>query len=218
MGIFKTFDNVDLAYQLFGSQGVGAELSALAKKELKKCPTRQDVLIRAIELCNGFNSPEALYVISYCYVWLGAKYRKQAIEWLEKYIAAGAICRYTPIGHVKMNGYTVNQKSANISDVYSNLGKAYEGEYIFDKAKEAYAQAVKYAPYFPSSYVFYAKVLVKENNLEAALDYLKSQRKVSYYSSSDDFNSIIEAEIADVIEKQNKGYVYKPRKKKEKIK
>jgi len=214
MGIFKSSNNVDLAYQLFASQGVGAELSALAKKELEKCPTRQDVLLRAIELCKDDDSPEALYVIAHCFVWLGARYRKSAIIWLEKYIEAGAVCKYIPTDYIKMDGYTVDQKSANISAIYSYLGKAYEGEYIFDKAKEAYAQAVKYAPYFPSSYVFYAKVLVKENNLDSALNYLKLQRRVSYYSLDDEFKLSIETEIADVIEKQNKGYVYKPRKKK----
>jgi len=126
---------------------------------------------------------------------------KSAIIWLEKYIEAGAACKYIPKGYIKMNGYTVDQKSANISSVYLYSRKAYEGEYIFDKAKEAYAQAIKYTPYYPSDYVFYAKVLVKENNLDAALNYLKLQRKVSYYSLNDDFKSIIESEIADVIEK-----------------
>lgn len=117
MGLFsklfssaKNESDVDIALQLFESQGVGGTIGTKAKAILSACKNRQEVLLKAIELC-GPNPVDAksLYIVSHCYVWLGAKFRVQAIEYLEKYIAVGASWEGTPKSILDMGDYSVDQ-------------------------------------------------------------------------------------------------------------
>jgi len=220
MGIFsklvskvKPETNVDIALQLFESQGIGGTIGTRAKAIISDCQSRQDVLLRAIELC-GPNPIDAksLYVVSHCYVWLGAKYRPQAIEYLEKYIAAGASWSGTPRDVIDMGGYSVDQLSSNRASVYHYLGKAYEGEYMFEKAENAYREAESLCPDFATYSVCVANTFVKRNDLERAKAYLNSKKQTIYYKNNvDDYKTLLNAALNDINSKIEKGYVYKPR-------
>lgn len=218
ISIFGT-DDTEIALQLFESQGVGGNVGVKAKRIIASCKNRQEVLLKAIELC-GPNpiSAKQLYIVSHCYVWLGAKYRTQAIEFLEKYIAVGALWSGTPRGTIKYDGYSVNQLDANKASVYNYLGEAYEGEYEFEKAEQAYKNAEKIEPHFATYSVNVAKTYVKRNDLSKALLYLQGKKNNKYYKKDiDDYKSIIDKEIADISSKIKKGYTYKPRNKKKTV-
>lgn len=223
MGLFdklisKSEADDDIALQLFESQGVGGVVGRNAKKILSSCKDRKEVLLKAIELC-GENptTPKQLYIVSNCYVWLGAKYRVQAIEYLEKYINAGAVWSGTPKDIIKFDGYSVNQFEANKASVYYDLGKAYEGEYEFEKAEQAYLNAEKIEPYFATYSVCVANTYVKRNDLQKALNYLENKKQGNYYKKNiNDYKTLLDSAIDDVTKKIEKGYQYKPRKKQNK--
>lgn len=221
MGIFdnlfsKAESDEDVALQLFESQGLGGKIGRKAQKILNSCHSKQEILLKSIELCGpNPTTPKQLYIVSHCYVWLGAKYRPQAIEYLNKYIEAGAQWEGTPQGTIKMDGYSVNQLNGNRASVYNYLGKAYEGEYDFDKAEEAYLNAEKLEPYCAGHSVCVSNIYIKKNNLDQAMQYLENKKALSYYkSNADNYKTLIDAAINDVSEKITKGYTYKPRKKK----
>lgn len=213
--IFNTENDIDIALQLFESQGIGGNIGSKAKAILKNCKTRQDVFLKAIELCGENPSdPKSLYIVSHCYVWLGAKYRTKAIEYLEKYIAVGGVWSGTPSDIIEMNGYSVDQLASNKASVYSYLGKAYEGEYMFEKAETAYTTAEKLIPYFATYSVCVSDTYVKRNDLHKALHYLNNKKQTSYYKKNvDDYRILLDKAISDIEGKIKKGYVYKPRKK-----
>lgn len=222
MGLFgklfssvKNESDVDIALQLFESQGIGGTIGAKAKTILNTCKNRQEVLLKAIELC-GDNPSDAksLYIVSHCYVWLGAKYRVQAIKYLEEYIAVGASWSGTPKSVIDMGNYSFNQLSGNKASVYHYLGKAYEGEYMFEKAENAYKEAEELCPEFATYSVCVANTFVKRNDLEKALNYLQNKKQTSYYKNNiDDYKMLLDNALIDIKSKIDKGYVYKPRKK-----
>lgn len=223
MGLFdklisKPETDEDIALQLFESQGIGSVVGKNAKKILNSCKDKQAVLLKAIDLC-GENpkTPKQLYVVSNCYVCLGAKYRLQAIEYLEKYIDVGAVWSGTPKDTIKFDGYSVNQLEENKALVYYNLGKAYEGEYEFEKAEQAYSNAEKIEPHFATYSICVANTYIKRNNLQKALDYLENKKYGNYYKKNiNDYKILLDSAIDDVMKKIEKGYQYKPRKKQNK--
>ena len=205
----------EIALQLFESQCAGGTIGKKAQAILQECNSRQEILLTAIKYC-GVNPTDAksLYIISHCYVWLGAKYRTLAIKYLEAYISAGAVWQGTPNDTIDMDGYSFDQRKASKASVYNYLGAAYEGEYMFEKAEEAYTHAEELEPYFATYSVDRARTFVKRNDLKKALDYLQSKKDTQYYKKNiDEYRLLLDNAIDDINKKIEKGYVYKPRKK-----
>lgn len=180
---------------------------------LESYPTRAEQFAKIAELCLPATTNEELFFISKSYVWAGAAYRLKAIEYLKKYINAGAICEETPDGTRNVNGILYDLKSLSIADVYTDLGNCYAGEYEFDQAIECFRQAYSLAPYIPSNAVKISEMHVKKNELYKALDFLQVAKGSSYYAF-EDFRSVIDKYILDVQRKIENGYIYRPRKKK----
>lgn len=180
---------------------------------LSDCTTRSEELIRIAELCIPAETPEELYLISKAYVWAGAKYRKTAIKYLEDYIAVGAFWDGLPDGKIQMQGYIFDQKAGNIASVWTDLGNCYEGELEFEKAYHCFEKAFSLIPYSPSNVVKMANVLVKKNELNNALLILENAKDSNYYKLLE-FSSVIDKYILDIQEKIDRGYIYRPRKKK----
>lgn len=197
-------NNVEIALQLFESQGIGGEIGSEARRILNSCSNRQEVLLKAIEMCGeNPSTPKALYVVSSCYVWLGAKYRPQAIEYLEKYLDVGLFCEPENAIYVK-------------ASVYKYLGEAYEGEYEFDKAEQAYLTAEKICPDTPCHVVDTSRIYIKKGDLQRALNHLEATKSSVYYRKNiNDYKTVIDSYVDDVKMKISKGYVYRPRKKKQ---
>lgn len=236
MGLLSIFKNIansqnsnaDLALELFSTLGVGGgnHLSNRAQTILSLCKHRTDVLKKMIELCPEPKTAKELYIVSTAYVWLGAGYRKEAIEYLLKYIDAGAVWDETPNGFIYLFGYKENQMSSNIAKVYFDLGQCYEKEYLFEEALSAYEKAADYNKYFAYYIVCIANINVKTGNYISALQVLYDAKNSQYYkvyhyktidgknNKNDDFIRSIDNAIIETENKKQRGYVYKPRKNK----
>lgn len=189
---------------------IGQELEVL----LSNCTTRSEELEKIAELCIPAETPEELYLVSKAYVWAGAKYRQEAIKYLNDYIAAGAFWEGLPDGQIQMKGYVFDQKAGNIASAWSDLGTCYEGEFEYEKAYHCFEKAFSILPYSPSNLVKMSNIFVKKNELSNALSVLQNAKSSIYYKLPE-FSSVIDKAILDVQGKINKGYVYKPRKKKQ---
>lgn len=216
--------NVDIALELFSSIGLGGKpLSRKAEKIISKCEHRTDVLKKAIELCDNPVTPKELYVVSSSYVWLGAAYRKEAITYLRKYMAVGAVYEGTPSDIINIYGYDTNQKESNIANVYYNLGMCLEKEYIFNEAITAYKTASDHDKYFAHYIICTANVYVKINDYDSAIDLLNKAKSSSYYREyekenydgsvtiNNDYMFCIDRAINDIMGKKENGYIYKKR-------
>lgn len=233
MGIFDKLlnaleiekSNPDIALELFSTLGVGGEgeLSSRAKRILSRCNHRTDVLKEMISLCPNPSSPKELYIVSTAYVWLGASYRKEAIEYLNRYIDVGAFWNGLPSDNINIFGYEENQRDLNIANVYYCLGQCYEKEYMFDEAILAYTKARSHNPHFAYYNVCIANVYVKKGSYDDALDILYKTRLTKYYKTysyitcdgqryiNTDFIDAIDTAIIDVENKMKRGYKYRPR-------
>lgn len=180
---------------------------------LQDCSARSEELVKIAELCLPATTNEQLYYASKAYVWAGASCRKDAIYYLEKYIASGATYDGTPSDIREINGVVYDLKTMSISNTYSDLAKCYEGEYEFDKAIENYEKAMTLSPHMQSYVISLANVYVKKNQLEKAKNVLESATSSEAYKDAG-FRTAIDKNLLDINEKITRGYVYKPRKKK----
>ena len=221
MGLFKqkyNTDRVELAYQLFKSLSLGGSPSYEYKADIDRiyaeCTDRQKgyapqktLLLKVIELAGKPDTPKQRYLLGIAYAWLGAKYRQQAIEYLESYI----------------NGPLIDKRKFHLAEMYGYLGAAYEGEYEFQKALESYAEALKIDSYSPTPYIKVIDVLVKMNRMDLALEIIDNAKGNTQYNAnsnylSNDFTNAINAKEQEIKDKIAKGYIYRPHKRKDSIK
>ncbi|MDI6604078.1 MAG: tetratricopeptide repeat protein [Thermoanaerobacteraceae bacterium] len=224
-------DDLNLAQALFESLQLSIEFSIdpihkKAKQIVEKAKDRHEVLDKIIELCQNIEHPKAYYLIGTAYVWKGAKFRREAIYYLEKYLDNPVEIKksyYSREGKL-IDGFT---SGVQISFIYGDLGKCYEGEYEFEKALEYYQKAAELDPSVPSVYVHIAQVYAKMKNLDEAIKVLQEAKNSKYYTPiktispidgsthyDNTFKITIDNYLEDLKEKKEKGYIYKPRIKK----
>lgn len=66
-------------------------------------------------------------------------------------------------------------------------------------------------------YIQIAKVMVKMNKLDSAIQFLQTAKKTDYYLHprfGTCFNTCVDGHLQDIVEKKLRGYYYKPRKNK----
>lgn len=229
--IFKKVDKTILAQNIFNTLCVGYSFSPKVQMEInditKQCSSRQDILDKVIELCNPPNTPHKRYLTAMAYSWSVAKYRQEAIFSIKQYLD-GALyeAAYNNISHGTVCCHPVSEEDIHLSNMYRDLGRAYEGEYDFEKAYQAYSESVKLTPYYAHTYCNLARVLTKMNNIAAAKEVFEKSKKTIYYEPftiktqlgksyvDDGFKKVIDSSLSEVVEKINKGYVYRPRRKK----
>lgn len=166
---------------------------------------RMKILEKEVSLCQGFDTPMAYYILSDAYIFMGAKYRREAILYLKKYLANPA---WIP-GQEK-------DRTRCLSLRWHYLGQAYEGEHLFNDAIFAYNQERYLEPDRPAAYVKIADVMRKLNQLSIAIQFLKAAQKTPYYqfpSFGSGFNTVVDSYLSDLEKKHARGYVYKPRRK-----
>ena len=212
-----TLDNspeAQLGLELFQSMSIGGHISPRAKKILSRCNSNEDICMQAISLCDPPHTPKRLYITAYSYYYAGAKYRTKAIEFLTKYADAGGFWEGTPHDILNIHGYNYNQLNANKANVYYYLGKCYEGEYLFDDAIEVYKKALSLQPDFQGYYIRIADMYRKKNDLDTALSVLNDAKKTWYYKKVPDFKTVILSYEKKFSDMKARGYIYKPRKRK----
>ena len=233
---------VKLAHYLFDTLSGGLEVPANYKEivstELKACDInnnglvdRQTLLLRIIDLVNEPKTPEQRYLLAMAYSWSHTEYRLKAIEYLNIYLSneiyEGAFDRIwipndndNPLSWVS----PINQ---HLSTMYCALGDAYLGENLYEEALHAYQKANEFAPSYASTYCSIAKVYVHMNELQKALSVFEDAKNTPYYSRRQwydkisgktrdiDFWKSIDRGEAQIKEKIQKGYVFRPRAKKQ---
>lgn len=212
--------NSELAYNLFMSLGVGtvdSEYIDAVMYQKSFCNSREDELFRIINLIGYPETVKEKYTFAYAYYWLGSKYCTQAITFLCEYIKSGCLPdkgkRYVP----EFDMYV--ESKHNLACAYHDLGVSCERNYQFEDAMKCYIKAAKLQPYYSHHYVFIARLCAKLNNLDRGIRILtKVIESNEYYQKSKftethDFKNAIEIELRDLINKKERGYVYRPRKK-----
>jgi tetratricopeptide (TPR) repeat protein len=210
-------DKLDLAEILFDSLKLSAgirlsssKIQKIAKPIIEKANNRHEVLDKILKLCSNIKEPHAYYLTGTAYVWKGAKFRKDAINYLEKYSTnpSEALCG----GSYLRGGKFVEQTlEMHLHYVYQNLGKAYEGEYDFDKALLYYIKAKESDPYVESSYIHIAEIYSKLGDLDKSIETLKAVQQSEYYKDDNSFKVIIDSYLKEFTDKKERGYIYRPK-------
>ena len=151
--------------------------------------------------------PLDILAIAISYEREGAKYRKEAINFYEKFLLNPVEIPILP------NRYTENKKPVRMFsywDIYSSLATLYEKEYNFDDAIKYLKKLPKESNYKnPADYTRVGDVLAKIDINKSVKYYEKLMTTATYKK----FKRPIDIKYRDALEKQSKGYVYKPKKK-----
>jgi tetratricopeptide (TPR) repeat protein len=185
----------------------------ISKKILSLDLSRIETLAIAAEFCKPPVTPDDLCLISQIYVYAGAKYRKQAIQYITQFIPQ--IDNYSGFPNdlvENADGVIIDQHQANIAIFYDYLGKCYEGEYDFQNALEAFQIGYSRAPYEVSGLLNISRIYMKQNKLDIALEKLRDGEKSEYYKGS--YKEVLDRYISEMEDKIRRGYIYRPRKKK----
>ena len=203
-----------VAMQLHSTFGIFSpdenRFDSMTKQILEKCNNdRKSILLAEVDLCKPFETPMSYCVIANAYYFLGAAYRQETIQYMTKYLANPEW-----IPHVE---YFEDDRVRYLSGRWNILGHAYEGEYMFENALQAYITEKNVAPEYPASYVCIANVLCKMHRLDEAIIFLKDAQNTQYYKEpgfGTSFNTVIDRYLAEFENKKKRGYVYKSRPKK----
>jgi len=243
MGILSLLSNpekkrnadIDLAEALLAAKvpsvqpaSTGSKMDKQIVKILKKCPTRQSVLDKVIELCGVPETSRQRYISAVAHTRSRADNKEKAIESLELYLA-NPPCEeaYRNARHFRGSKafFPEEEKKQHLAEMYSYLGKAYEVGHSFRQALASYSKELELTPFDPASYCRISSIHVKRNQLTSAMNVLANAKKTSYYKpikyktqsgetvTEDTFKKMIDTHILDLEKKIEKGYVYSPKKK-----
>lgn len=164
---------------------------------------RRQILLKEVELCQGHENPISYCLLADAYYYLGAQYRNLAILNFEKYLKKPT---WIPRRESERTPY--------IAMKWLCLGDCYEKEHRFQDAILAYDQARILQPERPAAYVKIACAMVKMDKIDLAINLLKKVRETNYYISpraGTCFNTCIDSNLSQIVQKKNRGYHYKPR-------
>lgn len=212
MGMFKKKNtDVKIALAIFNHYA-GRDVNPFYMSKVNKIvklhnENKKECLMEAIRLCGDPKTNDQLYIVAQCYVLAGADYRPQAIEFLNRFISAGAVWSGTLRGKINMGDHIADQLTMSKAEIWYQLGKAYEGEYQFENALSAYLKALEIDNTYTPAVVGVSDVYVKMNNIDGRLKFLREIKKSKYK----DMKLIAKFRMEDLKEKKATGYVYRPR-------
>lgn len=153
------------------------------------------------------NMPLDILAVAVSYDREGAKYRKKAIEYYEKFLSNPVEIPVIP------NTVGLNKKPIRcISywEIYSSLAILYEKEYQFDMAIKYLKKLPKESNYSNSAdYTRVGDVLAKIDIDKCVLYYKDLMKKTIYQKFKDEFDYCYK----EALKKQTNGYVFKPKNK-----
>lgn len=152
-----------------------------------------------IENYKTSNEPLNALGVAYAYLWQGAKFRKQAIEFFERYLSS----------HIKDD---ICYPCISEWSIYSDLATLYEKEYNYSKAI-SYLQKCIIADKNSNAadYTRIGDILIKIDVGMAESFYIKLLNDNKLVKFKRQFAYALD----EVFEKKKRGYVYKPRNKKQ---
>lgn len=165
-------------------------------------------------LCN-YEAPEAWYCIAIAHQLQGAKFRPEQIKYSKKLLDSG---------------YPLEKEDAVY--IYNLLADAYEGEYMFEEAIEMRKKLLSAHEDYTPAHIVIARLMVKQNRIDDAIKYLEDvyedikrnpyyrfdyllEKRVLHYNYVGDMKAL-PIHIKELKDKKERGYVYRPRKKKTK--
>ena len=206
------------------------------RPELEKYKSARIYLLTvAGDKISSYATGYALYQKVTCYHYAGATCRKKLIPNLERYLAE-ADWSGLPNGEVQHGGtlkidrnrddpdggVMLSQIDLNVSSLYDVLAKAYEGEYMFEQAIDAYKKGNEICPHEHFGITGQVGALVKMGRFDEAISLLKAAQKSQHYKPivtrsafsyeiwvDDNYKHQIDLALQDVLEKQARGYVYR---------
>ena len=227
-------DNMDnakefiLAKDLFDSLCQGSKgQSKEARRIIKSAHSKQEILNICINTFEKFDTPQSRYLLVMACESSNVSMRKKLINAILNYLSHPIYdYAYKNVKHLPLHGIPTTlerEKDIHLADVYQYLGKAYEGEYQFENAYNAYWKASQLVPERANYIACCSKVLVKMGNFDKALSLLSRYKQSKWYkpvtykihevTRTDSSNKkIIDSEISSVKKLKEKGYVYRPRK------
>lgn len=160
---------------------------------------RHELAAMVIDKYKSSTEPFDILGVAYAYLWQGAKFRQDAISYFEKYLS-----EYSDID---LNCHCIKRWS-----VYSDLATLYEKEYKYQKAIFCLQKCIAIDDHSNAAdYTRIGDILVKEDMSKAEEFYVKllNDTKLNKYQRQFAYA------LNEVIEKKNRGYVYRPRNKKQ---
>lgn len=173
---------------------------------------RYEVFLKVLQESQKYEDPLHLLACAYACHYSKVAYRKEAIRYFEKYLE---------------NAVPADDKQFSLFQIYSDLGEDYEAEYDFQNAERCYKLSIQNQPdrYFSSLTGQYD---MRPQEVKLGRLYLKisTQKAVDYWAHFMDcdeykkgdpakpgFRRHVDVEYKNALEKHQKGYVYRPRKK-----
>lgn len=186
------------------------DFDPLTKSIIKQCSNdRSAILLSEIELCAPYETSMSYCIIANAYYFLGAAYRQQTIQYMSKYLK-------NPEWIPRAEYYEADRERY-LSGRWGILGKAYESEYRFEEALQAYQAEREIMPEYPTAYIHIATILSKMNRLDDAIELLNETKNTRYYiepAFGSCFNTVIDNYLSKFKDKKERGYVYRPRQRK----
>ncbi len=176
---------LDLAAALFSALGAEvphrAELEEEAAALLAGQGGRSDALRKILSLCDGSDSPQALYLCAKACAWLGSGYRGKTVEYASRYLE-GPAWQALPSGLTEQNGIRFEKSAAVHADLLRDIAQA---ELILGDVRNAHSHsmaACRLEPHNAMNFVKAAEAVEKRSGRGEALRFLREQRKSPWFT------------------------------------
>ena len=224
---------INIAKDLINADYVGPiPLDDESPKIMENFSSRQERLDYAINLLKKYNTPQSRYYLCEAYHNSNVSRRKESIDVFLKYLSnelyKDVIGKIDPgaISLYKMSYF--DAMNFHIATVLSWLGEAYEGEYDYENALLAFKKSYSLAPYFSGAPGQVSRIYMKMNRIDKSIEVLEKYKTTRWYAPydektysgnvyhHDDNKVLVDEWIDDYKKKIERGYVFRPRKRKSK--
>jgi tetratricopeptide (TPR) repeat protein len=226
----KNESNLELASDLLKAFSLDYQpTTKKAIKFIKSITNKKEIADKIISLCIEIDASKAYHYIASAYEFKGTKFRSKVIEFLNKFLQ-NPIFDDVNKHYSVQQFYNITTNEVELSNVYENLGTAYEGEYDFKKALTCYSKSYEINPYDARIYCHLAKIYSKMQDLDKSITLLKEAMYSNCYTvlkwtnvkgekcTDSTFSTVIDSQIKYYEGKKDRGYIYKPLKCKKKFK
>jgi len=224
------FESLQLSFGINNS--VDSNIQTEINRVLNEAKSRQEILDKVIEFIGDANTIEKRYLLAKALSWSRVSKRSDAIIALNNTIQDKVnISDFSKTSHFVFYPYIEDKNliEMNIykSDLYFELSKKYAGEHQFEEALDAAIMAYNLTPFYAHSIINVCNCFVYLNELENAKLFYEEVMNSEYFnlkikSLNNDqkqyllnFKEIVSRYYDELLVKIKKGYIYKPRLKKD---
>lgn len=213
--------NQTLALDLLNTLFIGHSTSSINNlliKILSKNKSRQEILNLVIKICRKSKDAKSRYIYALTYAISNKEYTSQAIFYLNLYLKNDLWEDAYKNKFQNSNQSIEERKNKHLSIMYEYLGKAYLKIYDFKNALISFEKGIDADPTDPILYGRKVECLIKQNQIDNAILYLKTVKEGRYYKKNDNyvpnswFVDTIDKLILECENKKKNNYIYKPRK------